>query len=109
MHNAWEFGKEGPVYEFEFYDGTPLDLEETGSYLEPRKVLLQPRKRHHDRELQAHMNEIIRDFRAGMYPKWIYITGTYVDQIGQTWIRGFRDEGEDVVDYIFNSTFWGHT
>ena len=112
MHQAWEFGKEGPVYEFEFYDGTPLDLEETGSYLEPRKVLLRPKKRHTDKEILANMKEIWRGWIAGEYPKWIMITATYRDQIGQEWIRGYQEvknpaTGEEpVTDYIFNTNYW---
>ena len=106
MPHAFDFGSEGPIYEFEFYDGTPLDLEEIGSLLEPRKILLRPRKRHHDKEILDHMKDIQRGFNAGEYPKWIMLSGTYRDQLGQTWIRGWREEGDETVDYIFNSTFW---
>ena len=110
MHDAYDFGKEGPVYTFECYDGTPLDLEETGALLESRKILLKPRNRHTNPEIQSHMNDIVRDYRAGHYPKWIMLTGTYVDVAGQTWIRGWREEkGEEeveVVDYLFNVTYW---
>jgi len=108
MHHAFEFGSEGPIYEFEFYDGTPLDLEEMGAYMEPRKILLKPRRKHIDKELHRHMQDIQRDFKLGHYPAWIMITATYRDQLGQEWIRGFRQEKgeEEPTDYIFNATFW---
>ncbi len=69
--------------------------------------MLKPRQRHIDKEKQAHMKDILRGWRANEYVKWIYLTGTYRDQLGQTWIRGYQTAQDgDVVDYIFNSTYW---
>ena len=106
MHQAFDFGKKGPIYEFEFYDGTPLDLEEIEALKEHKQITLTPVRRH--RIYQEELKEIQKRYRAKEYPRSISLTGKYRDQAGQIWLRGhYWEKGEnEPVDMIFNTEFW---
>lgn len=94
------------IYVFEFYDGEQKEFTVSREYLEPMNVILRPHRRTRNPQDQPLLNQIIKDYQAGDYPRKVAITQELTDNTGDLWLRVMYEEEGEMLDMIFNNRFW---